>query len=636
MKTNKHLFILIILCLCSFASAATTSWINGITGPSDWTIDPPNPDQTDTISFSGPIGLHGNTCFARADLGGNPMISVDSINRIVELWFQGPAPTQCTLEWNPVSGLQGNFGPLAPGNWTFICTVPTIAFELNFTVSGTTTGTIHYVDQDAPGPFHNGTSWKWAFTNIQDALDTATTADIIFVAEGTYKPDQGDSVTPGDRTASFELKNDISLIGSYAGYWNVNPNARDIDAYTTTLSGDLNNDDLLGISYRDDNSYNIVSVTDCPSCSAVLDGFVITGGQADGPSPYNAGGGVYIDGTNPTLINCTLSDNNAAFGGGIASINNSSPYILNCKIIDNSAQFFGGGLYCYSNNMNLINCLITGNTASLSEYIGGSAVYNLGSNITLINCTIADNPSPNGMGIASFAGQLPASNYLNVHNCILFNGGNEILTNHLNTISVLYTCLQGGWAGTGTGNISTDPMFVNSGDYQLQSSSPCIDAGNDALLPNDTGDPDNDGNTAEQLSVDIEGEPRVQGAQVNMGAYESIGSTTPPPPDPSWQHIYTIHVTHTKIQENPSASLSTIVTITLPIPIQGILKLDITPASPAEGIWNAWLDPDPGVVGPGNVTMTIRIQATNVDLTQFPSGPDQRIADLKIYVQPVP
>ena len=648
MKTkNIFLFILISLCLCPLISAATPSWIYGTTGPSGWTIDPPNPDQTDTISFSGPIGLHGNSCFARADLGGDPMISVDSINRIIELWFQGPAPVQCILIWQPVSGLQGEFGPLAPGSWTFRCTVPSIAFEIPFTVGGTTTGATYYVDKDAPGPFHNGASWKWAFTNLQDAMDIAGSGDTILVAEGTYKPDEGGSVTPGDRTAGFELKGNISLIGSHAGYGHVNPDAQDVDTYTTILSGDLNSDDLWGILNKDDNSYHIVSITDCPSCSALLDGFIITGGQADGPEPYNSGGGVHIDGTNPMLINCTISGNTAVFGGGISSHNNSSPSILNCKITGNSAFVFGGGLYCYSNNINLTNCLIAGNSSYQAEYIGGSAVLNLGGSLNLSNCTVMDNVAPNGMAITSIIWQSPPVNYLTVNNSIIYNGGNEILTNHSETTSVNYSDIQGGWSGTGTGNINKDPLIVEAGiwtiegeyivgDFHLQSGSPCIDKGNDSLLPNDQGDLDQDGNTSEQLPVDLDQKARISGTQVDMGAYESTGTITPPTPDPSWQHIYTIPITHTKIQDNPSATLSNTVEISLSIPIQGNIKLGIEPASPAGGNWSAWLDPDPGVVGPGSVTMTIHIRGVDVDLTKFPSGPSQHIADLKIYVQPVP
>lgn len=648
MKTkNKLLFILISLCLSSIVSAASPSWIYGETGPSGWTINPPNPGETDIISYSGPLGLIsflGNSCMAEAYLGGTPMISVDTTNKIVELWFQGPAPTQCILIYQPVCGLQGDFGPLTPGNWTFKCTVPSIAFEIPFTVSGSMAGKTYYVDKDAPGPLHNGTSWKWAFTNLQDALDVATAGDTILVAEGTYKPDQGSSVTPGDRTASFQLQNGVILIGSYAGYGQPNPNARDIEIYPTTLSGDLLGNDLWGILFKDDNSYNVVSATGCVSCDSVLDGFIITAGQADGPIPYNTGGGLYIDGANPILINCTITGNIAGFGGGIASLNDASPSFLNCKIVGNSARISGGGLHCFSNHITLTNCLIVGNTAYLAEYIGGSAIYNLGGSMILTNCTIMDNT--NEMVITSLTWESPATNYITINNCIVYNNNNEFWTNHQETISVYNSCIRGGWAGTGAGNIFADPLIVTpggwsiegqyiAGDFHLQSGSPCINTGDNSLLPNDEGDLDEDGNTTEQLPVDIDGDPRIQGSKVDMGAYESSGMIIPEPPDPSWQYLYTIGITHTKIQNNPSATLSNTVIVTLPIPIQGYIKLGIEPASPAGGNWSAWLDPDPGVVGPGSVSMTIHIQGTNIDLTQFPSGPNQRIADLKIYVQPL-
>ena len=38
----------------------------------------------------------------------------------------------------------------------------------------------------------------------------------------------------------------------------------------------------------------------------------------------------------------------------------------------------------------------------------------------------------------------------------------------------------GAWA-TGSGNIDSDPLFVGSGSYKLQSGSPCINTGNPAL-----------------------------------------------------------------------------------------------------------------------------------------------------------
>jgi hypothetical protein len=644
---NKLLSILICLCLSTIVFAASPSWIYGESGPGSWTINPPNPGQTDVISYSGPLGsipFLGNSCMAEGYLGGTPMISIDNTNKIIELWFQGPAPTQCILIYQPVCGLQGTFGPLTPGNWTFRCTQPSIAFEIQFTVGGAMSNSTYYVDQDAPGPFHNGISWKWAFTNLQDALAVAASGDTLLVAEGTYKPDEGSSVIPGDRTASFQLQNGVILLGSYAGYGQPNPDTSDINTYATVLSGDLNGDDSW--ANKSDNSYNVVTFTDCTSCSTTLDSFIITAGHADGPAPYNAGGGVHIDGTEPMLINCTISDNTAILGGGISSHSNSSPSIINCKITGNKGLVFGGGLYCYSNNINLTNCLIAGNSSTQGQYIGGSAIFNLGGSLNISNCTIMENKAPNGMAITSLTWQSPATNNLTINNSILYNGGDEILTNHTETTYVYYTDIQGGWSGSGYGNINQDPLIVNpgtwtlgdeyiAGDLHLQGWSPCIDQGNNSLLPNDEGDLDQDGNTSEQLPVDLDQLDRIVGTSVDMGAYESTGSVVPPSPDPSWQYLYTIGITHTKIQNNPSASLSNTVTVTLPFPIQGRVKLWIEPTSPAGGNWSAWLNPDPGIIGPGSVTMTIEIQATDVDLTQFPSGPNQDIADLDIYIDPI-
>ncbi len=60
---------------------------------------------------------------------------------------------------------------------------------------------IIYVDTDAPGPTHDGSCWADAFICLQDALTPATpTNSEIRVAQGTYKPDEGDGITPGELT----------------------------------------------------------------------------------------------------------------------------------------------------------------------------------------------------------------------------------------------------------------------------------------------------------------------------------------------------------------------------------------------------------------------------------------------------
>jgi hypothetical protein len=73
---------------------------------------------------------------------------------------------------------------------------------------------IIYVDADAPGPTHDGSTWDFAYTDLQDALADADPGQQIWVAEGTYKPsvEYGGS---GDRYRSFQLKNGVALYGGF-------------------------------------------------------------------------------------------------------------------------------------------------------------------------------------------------------------------------------------------------------------------------------------------------------------------------------------------------------------------------------------------------------------------------------------
>jgi hypothetical protein len=97
--------------------------------------------------FLGPTPVYSNACVGESNLGGTPEVSVDPLSKTVLLSFRGPAPKQCTLIYMPVAGLQGDFGPLASGDWTFKCLVKDIAFELKFTVGK---GRVAYrVDKDA-------------------------------------------------------------------------------------------------------------------------------------------------------------------------------------------------------------------------------------------------------------------------------------------------------------------------------------------------------------------------------------------------------------------------------------------------------------------------------------------------------
>ncbi len=152
-----------------------------------------------------------------------------------------------------------------------------------------------YVDDAAPlgGDCR---SWGTACRDLQDAIFLARSDPSIgeiHVAQGTYRPDQDESgnVTPGDREATFQLLTGVALLGGYAGCGADEPNERNVPAFTTTLSGDLNGDDTIidpgpGGGTPDDT---------CENAGPINTGrtfFDTTGATADGPSPVDCDTGL--------------------------------------------------------------------------------------------------------------------------------------------------------------------------------------------------------------------------------------------------------------------------------------------------------------------------------------------------------
>lgn len=93
-----------------------------------------------------------------------------------------------------------------------------------------------YVDDNASAN-GDGTSWASAHKYLQDALASAEYGDEIWVAEGTYKPDQGAGKTAGDRASPFVLVNGVGMYGGFLGTESSrNPQG---DNNQTILSGEI-------------------------------------------------------------------------------------------------------------------------------------------------------------------------------------------------------------------------------------------------------------------------------------------------------------------------------------------------------------------------------------------------------------
>jgi autotransporter-associated beta strand protein len=283
-----------------------------------------------------------------------------------------------------------------------------------------------YVDDSATG-LGNGTSWANAYASLQAALSAAVAPQEIRVAQDTYKPTLGT-----DRTASFVLRNGVSIYGGYAA---PDPDARDVARYASILSGDVGT-----VGETSDNSYHVV-VGSGTNSTAVLDGFTVRAGNAIGDFPNYSGGGMYNSVGSPTLSNCTFTANSASGEGGGMFNESSSPTLTNCTFTANSTGG-GGGMYNSGGSAILTNCTFTANSGN-----HGGGMYNNSSSPTLTNCTFTDNSAYSGNG----GGMYNAESSPTLTNCT-FTGNSTISGS------------SGGWmdiSGGGMYNSSSSPTLTN-------------------------------------------------------------------------------------------------------------------------------------------------------------------------------
>jgi hypothetical protein len=279
----------------------------------------------------------------------------------------------------------------------------------------TTIARIIYVDDDANG-LNDGSSWANAYCFLQDALSDANSdpnVNEIRVAQGIYKPDanSADPNGSGDRYATFELINGVSLIGGYAGLSEPDPNIRDIQLYESSLSGDLNGDDEPNFINNAENSYNVAHII-WTNGTTILDGFTIVSGDANNPGLFRTsrGGGLCNEGGGDvTLKDCTFISNRSFRGGGVFIQYSTSSSIVNCVFANNSVQYGaggscdgkGGGIYLNEvKNILIDNCFFYRNRLI---YAGGAAIGLYYSSPTIINCRFVENSiSDRGYGGAIY------------------------------------------------------------------------------------------------------------------------------------------------------------------------------------------------------------------------------------------
>ncbi len=412
---------------------------------------------------------------------------------------------------------------------------------------------IVYVDATSP-PGGDGTSWGLAFDEFYQALDVAQSGDSVWVAAGTYSPEPNGGVP-----SPLTLRDGVAYYGGFAGD-EISVSQRDWEANPTILSGDMNQDDSPQIpSSRDDNAYHVLGAS-LTGPGTRHDGFTITGGYArEMPGATDEpirGGGIFFNQAELTIANCLFSGNTADVSGGGLACRDSVLAMFNvtfhenhalagggawtaggcitfdqCTFTDNLSDSGGGGLLQdpiqrIPNCSSLTNCVFRGNRAVLP--VGGGGAL-LSGDTMVVNCVFDLNVAGGVLFIGTvhaincsfvrnegYGMRTEAPSYVAVTNSIFWgNRDGSVYTNPPDPFGTLvyaqldYCDIEGGFAGTGVGNINVDPVFVQSGtgDYRLTIGSPCVNAGDSSAVPLG-------------ITSDLLGNPRIIGAAVDMGALE--------------------------------------------------------------------------------------------------------------------
>ncbi|MDR3407881.1 MAG: right-handed parallel beta-helix repeat-containing protein [Methylovirgula sp.] len=273
-----------------------------------------------------------------------------------------------------IAGLRNEIAPYVPG----LTAEPEARAEQQIVNSPR----LVYVDA-AAGAEGDGQSWASAYTALETALvDAGADGAEVRIAGGTYRLGL-------DRSSAFVLQPGVRLYGGYKG------KVRDPANNPSVLDGN--------------GAYHVVIGAD----GALLDGFTITGGRADGDGYDGKGGGLInyhnarqaapfakvISGRSTKVRNCIFSGNSATDGGAVYSYDRAAPVFEDCLFIGNSANNGGAVLDRVGVTSVFRNCTFEDNSA---RWRGGALYLDYGVRATLTGCTFRGNAS-SGHGGAVFA-----------------------------------------------------------------------------------------------------------------------------------------------------------------------------------------------------------------------------------------
>lgn len=413
------------------------------------------------------------------------------------------------------------------------------------------------------------------FRTVQAAINAAAAGDTIRVAAGNYvenlRIDSKAVVLEGGYSAAWvrDIAANVTTLTGAGGNAVINLIESDATVDGFRITGGTGSTEEQPYGYHGGGIY---SRDGSPTIrnNLIENNDVRTG---EPPFDYNFGGGLHVSNApSATIVNNVVRGNFAGRGAGMSVLGQAALIqgntvennvavgdhggglfvgVVNARITGNIIRgneigrdlgygwgggliFFGGGNYAeisfntvYENfaaaygagefidegaradiHHELLFRNVSTNSCEAVSAIAVDGGEGGGSQATISHCTVVGNVCEN-----SFRGnglQVEGGSSATVVNSIFWNnGGDDFAVFDTARLTVTYTCSQEPMSGTG--NISSDPRFVNAAadDYHLAAGSPCIDAGDPASPFGD--------------------EPAPNGGRADMGRFGNASDALPGP-----------------------------------------------------------------------------------------------------------
>ena len=228
-----------------------------------------------------------------------------------------------------------------------------------------------------------------AYPTIQSAIDAADLLDTVLVADGIWK---------GGGNKDLDFKGKPITVKSENGPANCIIDCGEDGRGFYFHSGEGPNAELSGFTIR--NGYadsgggiKIGGLSSDDASSPTVTNCIVTGNKSylSYPTPWYCGGGIYVGPScYPKITDCTISNNESFFGGGIYNYGSNAEF-TNCVISENLAEHGGGGIYCDTSSSKFNQCTIQNNQAGNTGSDGGGVYVSSGGVNAFTNSIITGN-----------------------------------------------------------------------------------------------------------------------------------------------------------------------------------------------------------------------------------------------------